>query len=71
MKICDTGQGISTDDLPFVFERFYRAKTNDDKTGSGLGLAITKRILALHKQDIQVSSHVGQGTTFAFNLSLA
>ncbi len=71
MKICDTGQGISTDDLPFVFERFYRVKTNDDKTGSGLGLAITKRILALHKQDIQVSSHMGQGTTFAFSLPLA
>ena len=64
----DTGQGISSDELPFIFERFYRAKGNDDKTGSGLGLAITKRILELHGQEIGVSSTSGRGTTFSFEL---
>jgi hypothetical protein len=71
VSICDTGQGIANVDLPFVFERFYRAKGNDDKTGSGLGLAITKRILALHQQDISVKSTPHQGTTFVFNLPIA
>jgi two-component system, OmpR family, sensor kinase len=71
VKVCDTGQGIPADDLPYVFERFYRAKGTDDKTGSGLGLAIVKRILALHQQEILVSSKPQQGTTFAFTLRWA
>jgi signal transduction histidine kinase len=71
VNICDTGQGINNDDLPFVFERFYQAKGSDDKMGSGLGLAITKRILALHNQDIKVSSQLGKGSKFTFDLSLA
>ncbi len=66
--VADTGQGISPEDLPFIFERFYRAKGNDEKTGSGLGLAITKRILELHGQEIKVSSTPGRGTTFSFDL---
>jgi two-component system, OmpR family, sensor kinase len=64
----DTGQGIPPDDLPFIFERFYRAKGNDEKTGSGLGLAITKRIIELHGKEIGVSSTLHSGTTFSFEL---
>jgi two-component system, OmpR family, sensor kinase len=64
----DTGQGIPANDLPFIFERFYRAKGNDEKTGSGLGLAITKRIIELHGKKIEVSSIPGRGTTFGFEL---
>jgi two-component system, OmpR family, sensor kinase len=67
----DTGQGIPPDDLPFIFERFYRAKGNDEKTGSGLGLAITKRILELHGKEIGVSSVPRRGTTFSFELPSA
>jgi two-component system, OmpR family, sensor kinase len=64
----DTGQGIAPDELPFIFERFYRAKGNDEKTGSGLGLAIVKRIIELHGKEIGVSSAPGRGTTFSFEL---
>ncbi len=64
----DTGQGIPPDDLPFIFERFYRAKGNDEKTGSGLGLAIVKRIIELHGKEIGVSSIPKRGTTFSFEL---
>jgi signal transduction histidine kinase len=67
----DTGQGIPPDDLPFIFERFYRAKGNDEKTGSGLGLAITKRIIELHGKEIGVSSIPKRGTTFSFELPSA
>jgi two-component system, OmpR family, sensor kinase len=66
--VADTGQGIPAEELPFIFERFYRAKGNDEKTGSGLGLAITKRILELHGRNIEVSSSPGCGTTFSFEL---
>jgi two-component system, OmpR family, sensor kinase len=67
----DTGQGIPPDDLPFIFERFYRAKGNDEKTGSGLGLAITKKIIELHGKEIGVSSVPKRGTTFSFELPTA
>lgn len=66
--VADTGQGIPAEELPYIFERFYRAKGNDEKTGSGLGLAIVKRILELHQQEIKVSSTPGRGTTFSFEL---
>jgi two-component system, OmpR family, sensor kinase len=68
--VADTGQGIPAADLPFIFERFYRAKGNDEKTGSGLGLAIVKRILELHEQEIEVSSLPERGTTFSFELPI-
>jgi two-component system, OmpR family, sensor kinase len=67
----DTGQGIPEEDLPFIFERFYRAKGNDEKTGAGLGLAITKRIIELHQEEIRVSSLPQRGTTFSFELPSA
>jgi two-component system, OmpR family, sensor kinase len=66
--VADTGQGIPAEELPYIFERFYRAKGNDEKTGSGLGLAIVKRILELHGREIEVSSTPGRGTTFSFEL---
>jgi signal transduction histidine kinase len=69
--VADTGQGIPADELPYIFERFYRAKGNDEKTGSGLGLAIVKRILELHGREIEVSSTLGRGTTFSFEFPTA
>ena len=63
-KILDTGIGISKEDLPKIFDRFYRADTSRDKKsgGSGLGLSIAKVILDLHNGVIKVFSTPGQGT---------
>ena len=66
--VIDTGTGISKNDLPHIFERFYRASKNQGAEGSGLGLAITKRIVALHGSDIAVKSGE-QGTAFSFSLA--
>lgn len=67
--IIDKGFGISNEDLPYIFERFYRGDRDrsSDITGSGLGLAIVKEIITLHKGTIDVKSHINVGTTF--NLS--
>ena len=70
VSISDTGCGISEEDLPHIFDRFYqRNRSQDPKAGhSGLGLAITKRILELHNKSIIVKSTAGSGTTFTFFL---
>mgnify|MGYP003563364322 FL=1 len=66
----DSGVGISEEELPFVFERFYKvdkARTRG-RSGTGLGLAIAKNIIHGHGGKIDVYSKVGQGTTFTFFL---
>ncbi len=70
MQVSDSGCGINDEDIPFIFERFYQASgKHAGESQSGLGLAIAKRILALHKSTIQVSSDVNVGTTFTFQLA--
>ena len=66
----DNGPGIPEDDLPHIFERFYRVDKSRDKTsgGAGLGLAIAHKILDLHGQELHVRSTVGEGTAFHFHL---
>lgn len=70
VSISDKGIGIPEDELPWVFDRFYRGSQALDKerSGSGLGLAITKRIIELHGQRIWVESKVGSGSTFTFTM---
>lgn len=72
IEISDTGIGISKEDLPHIFQRFYKAdKSRIRKEGSsGLGLAITKRIIELHDGKIHVESMLGRGTTFFIELPL-
>ncbi|WP_064090987.1 ATP-binding protein [Rossellomorea aquimaris] len=69
-NVKDTGSGIPDEDLPFVFERFYKADKarTRGKSGTGLGLAIAKNIIDSHKGHIQVQSKLDQGTTFTFFL---
>jgi len=71
-QVRDTGPGIPDDDLPHIFERFYRVEKSRDRHrgGAGLGLAITQKILALHGSELVVESTLGQGTAFAFELPL-
>ncbi|MEJ2738418.1 MAG: HAMP domain-containing sensor histidine kinase [Dehalococcoidia bacterium] len=64
VDIADTGPGISGEQLPYVFERFYRADSGQAKTGTGLGLAISREIARAHGGDITVNSTAGKGTTF-------
>jgi len=70
VQVSDTGSGIRPEDVPHLFDRFYRmGKSRQESSGgSGLGLVIVKRILQLHESDIQVKSAVNIGTTFRFTL---
>lgn len=72
ISIRDTGIGISEADLPFIYERFYRAEKSRAREtgGTGIGLALVKQILVLHKGTIDVQSVVGEGTTFTVSLPL-
>ena len=65
-EVQDTGIGIDPDDLPFLFDRFYRGKNarQTSSPGSGLGLAIVKEIVDLHQGTIKVSSEIGKGSLF-------
>ncbi|HLU23770.1 MAG TPA: ATP-binding protein [Bacillaceae bacterium] len=70
ISVQDNGAGIPADDLPFVFERFYKADKarTRGRAGTGLGLAIAKNIIDAHNGQISVQSKLGNGTTFSFNL---
>jgi len=72
VSVTDTGQGIPPDDLPYVFERFYRADKSRARAsgGSGLGLAITRRIVEAHGGQIGVESQSGVGSMFFFTLPI-
>jgi signal transduction histidine kinase len=70
LSVADNGCGITPQDLPHVFERYYRGPhaMEDDATHAGLGLAIARRIVALHHSELRVSSGVNMGARFEFDL---
>ncbi|ASK63308.1 PAS domain-containing sensor histidine kinase [Virgibacillus phasianinus] len=74
VSIADSGSGIPEEDIPFVFERFYKADKsrtrNKEKKGTGLGLAIAKNIIDAHQGTISVKSKLDEGTTFTFKIPL-
>ena len=70
VQVTDSGRGIPEEEVSKIFERFYKPSIDASSgEGAGLGLAIVKRILELHDGVIDVSSEIGRGTTFAFQLS--
>lgn len=69
VRIIDSGVGIPSEDLPYIFDRYFRGQRAGAQDGSGLGLAIVKRILQLHGSDVEVKSTPGQGSTFRFVLA--
>ena len=68
VRISDTGPGIPTDELPFIFDRYYRGRRSSDSEGSGLGLAIVKRIVELHGSTVKAISRANEGAQFSFGL---
>ena len=66
LTVTDHGYGIPQEDLPYIWERFYKVDKSHSRhiPGTGLGLAIAKEIIRIHKAKVQVQSEVGKGTTF-------
>lgn len=66
VSISDKGKGITEEDLPHIFDRFYKANSEENKNGSGLGLAIAKQIADRHNVGVTVTSRLNEGTEFQF-----
>jgi signal transduction histidine kinase len=71
ITITDTGVGISPENLPHIFERFFRCDHSRSKSGAGLGLSLAKALAQAHRGEIQVNSRPGQGTTFTVILPVS
>ncbi|RIK33935.1 MAG: two-component sensor histidine kinase [Chloroflexi bacterium] len=71
ITVSDTGEGIAPEDLPFIFDRFWRAdraRSHSSGAGSGLGLSIANKLVSAHGGEINVASTPGKGTTFTVDL---
>jgi signal transduction histidine kinase len=73
ISVTDTGEGIPEEDLPYIFERFYRVDKSRTRAtgGSGLGLTIVKRLVEAQGGTIEVTSEEGKGSTFTFTLPVS
>ena len=67
----DDGLGIDKDELPKMFEQFFRAKTSTGIAGTGIGLHIVKQIIDHHGGSVSVESEVGVGSTFTVRLPIS
>jgi two-component system phosphate regulon sensor histidine kinase PhoR len=70
VRVTDNGEGIKKENIPRIFERFYRVDKSGSRTegGSGLGLSIVKHIIEAHNEKIYVESQFGVGSEFSFTL---
>ena len=73
VRVSDTGRGIQADELPYVFDRYYRVNRGEisDAGSTGLGLAIARHVVELHGGRIEVASEPGRGTTFTLRFPAA
>ncbi len=71
VNVSDTGAGIAAEDLPRIFERFYKADRARSGAGTGLGLAIVKHTVEAHGGAVAVESAEGRGATFTISLPAA
>jgi signal transduction histidine kinase len=71
VSVIDNGPGISEQDLPRVFEKFFRAREHQDHTGTGLGLAIVKSIVERHRGRVWAESQANHGSVLSIALPLA
>lgn len=69
LSIKDEGKGINEEDLPYIFDRFYKTKSIDNKNGTGLGLAIAKEIALRHNATVKAYSENLKGSEFVFNFN--
>jgi signal transduction histidine kinase len=70
ISVTDTGIGIAEEELPRIFERFYRGDRSRTQMGTGLGLSLAAAIASAHRGSITVSSTPGEGSTFTITLPL-
>jgi signal transduction histidine kinase/DNA-binding response OmpR family regulator len=68
IRVSDTGYGISAQDLPRIFDRYYQAQGKHQASGTGIGLALVKSLAELHHGALTVESKEGEGTTFGFRI---
>ncbi len=70
IKVKDSGRGISEEDLPYVFDRYFQTNTKNIEGGTGIGLALTKELMELMNGEISVKSKLGEGTEFEVQLPI-
>ncbi|GAA2507456.1 hypothetical protein GCM10010406_50070 [Streptomyces thermolineatus] len=70
VEVSDTGPGIAAEDLPHVFDRFWRGKSGNGVSGSGIGLAVVRELVAAHGGTVRVASPPSGGTVFTVSLPL-
>jgi len=70
--VADSGQGIAKEDLPYIFDRYYRGAQSEEKRlgGSGIGLIVAKELVEAHGGKVWAESAQGKGSTFSFTLPL-
>jgi two-component system sensor histidine kinase BaeS len=71
LTVTDTGTGISEDELPRIFDRFWRGRRASQTSGSGIGLAIAAELALAHRGRLTASSELGRGTQMTLTLPLA
>lgn len=71
LSVSDTGNGISEDDLPNIFKRFYISRSSDQSQSHGIGLSLTSDLLEIHKGHIDVKSQLGEGSVFTVEIPVS